>query len=164
VQVVRSRTVGMVARLETAIIIVLLVLMAIVLAAGTVQLVVTVVTDTIRRWNTVHTVDELAELRPVFSGFLLILIGLELMKTIAMYLVEHAVHVEVVLTVAMIAVARHAIDVDYSEVSPGHLAATALLVVALTVAYYLYRRSAPTVEPTIVGASAGAKTDPERAA
>ncbi len=38
-------------------------------------------------------------LREVFTGFLMILIGLELMKTIVMYLDKHVVHVEVVLSV-----------------------------------------------------------------
>ena len=89
---------------ESLIIVVLLVLLGIVLAVATGQLVITVVSDTIRTWNTVHSIDELTELRPVFSGFLLILIGLEgSIKTIAMYLADNIVQVEVVLTVAMIA-------------------------------------------------------------
>ncbi len=126
---------------ESLIIVVLLVLLGIVLAVATGQLVVTVVTDTIHNWNAAHSIDELTELRPVFSGFLLILIGLELMKTIAMYLADHVVQVEVVLTVAMIAVARHAIEIDYGNAGIGELVGTAALVLALTAGYFLYRRS-----------------------
>src|SRR5215472_17425323 len=59
---------------EQLIVVVLLVLLAVALAAGTAQLVVSVVLDSVHRWNEVHTIDELAELRAVFSGFLLILI------------------------------------------------------------------------------------------
>jgi uncharacterized membrane protein (DUF373 family) len=139
----KSKFVWLADRVETVIVIVLLALLAVVLAAGTVQLVVTVVTDAAHRWDSVHSIDELGELRPVFSGFLLILIGLELMKTISMYLAEHVVHVEVVLTVAMIAVARHAIEIDYEKAEPGQLAGTAALVLAVTAGYYLYRRSLP---------------------
>ena len=139
----RSVIARLVDSVETTIIVVLLVLMAVVLAVATVQLVVTVVVDAAQNMRTVHTVDELAELRPLFSGFLLILIGLELMKTIAMYLGDHVVQVEVVLTVGMIAVARHAIEIDYGNAGVGELAGTASLVLALTLGYYLYRRAVP---------------------
>jgi len=138
----RPRAIRFTQGLETVIVVVLLLLLAIVLTAGTIQLVITVFADTADRWRSVHTVDELAELRPVFSGFLLILIGLELMKTIAMYLSKHSIHVEVVLTVALIAVARHAIDIDYAAAGMGQLLGTAGLLVSLGVAHYLYRRSA----------------------
>jgi uncharacterized membrane protein (DUF373 family) len=130
-------------RLEKGMVYTLLILLALVLAFATVQLVVTVITDTASRWNTVRSIDELGELRPVFSGFLLILIGLELMKTISTYLSDHVVQVEVVLTVAMIAVARHAIEIDYANTDFGQLAGTALLVFALTLGYYLYHRTQP---------------------
>jgi len=137
----RPRAIRVTQGLETTIVVVLLLLLAVVLTAGTIQLVITVFTDTADHWRSVHTIDELAELRPVFSGFLLILIGLELMKTIAMYLSQHSVHVEIVLTVAMIAVARHAIDIDFGAASAGQLLGTAGLLVSLGIAHYLYRRS-----------------------
>jgi uncharacterized membrane protein (DUF373 family) len=143
---------------ESLIIVVLLVLLGIVLAVATGPLVVTVVTDTMRTWNTAHSIDELTELRPVFSGFLLILIGLELMKTIAMYLADHVVQVEVVLTVAMIAVARHAIEIDYGNAGIGELVGTAALVMALTAGYYLYGRSRPLPEPAAASPKRQAET------
>jgi uncharacterized membrane protein (DUF373 family) len=147
---------------ETLVIVVLLVLLGVVLLGATAQLVVMVATDTARLWGTLHSIDELAELRPVFSGFLLILIGLELMKTISMYLAEHVVQVEVVLTVAMIAVARHAIEIDYGNAGIGELAGTAALVLALAAGYYLYRRSGPTDDPLAEDGSASRAGD-ERA-
>ncbi len=138
-----SRIAWLVHGVETIIIAVLLVLLAVVLIVATGQLVLTVVADTVRFWGATHSIDEIAELRPVFSGFLLILIGLELMKTISIYLAEHTVQVEVVLTVALIAVARHAIEIDYGDAGIGELAGTAALVLALSAGYFLYRRSAP---------------------
>jgi uncharacterized membrane protein (DUF373 family) len=81
-------------------------------------------------------------LHDAFGGFLLILIGIELMKTIVMYLDEHVVHVEVVLEVAMIAVARHAIDVNYQEANPLALIGLASIILALAAGSYLVRRSA----------------------
>ena len=136
----RARAWRLVTRVENAIVVTLLALLAVVLAVSTVQLVVIVVTDAVHRWATVHSVDELVELRQVFSGFLLILIGVELMQTIAMYLREHAVHVEVVLTVGIIAVARHTLDIDYESASAGELGGTAALVLALCGGYYLFRQ------------------------
>ena len=46
------------------------------------------------------------------------LIGLELMSTIAMYIDEHVIHVEVTLSVAMIAIASHDVDTDFTKVHP----------------------------------------------
>jgi len=146
----RPRVTWFVTGVEQLIVVVLLVLLAVALAAGTAQLVVSVVLDSVHRWNSVHTIDELAELRAVFSGFLLILIGIELMKTIAMYLQEHLVHVEVVLTVAMIAVARHAIDIDYNAAGAGQMVGTGVLVLALAGSHYLFRRSMSRAEGGLV--------------
>ena len=46
------------------------------------------------------------------------LIGLELMSTIAMYIDKHVIHVEVTLSVAMIAIASHDVDTDFTKVHP----------------------------------------------
>ena len=57
-------------------------------------------------------IDELLE---IFGFFLLILIGVELFETIRSYLAEHVVHVEVVVEVALIAIARKVIILDVKE-------------------------------------------------
>lgn len=81
-------------------------------------------------------------LHEVFGAFLLILIGLELMKTVVMYLEDHELHVEVVFTVAMIAIARHAISLNIETVSPMTLLGMAGLIAGLAVGYYFFRKSA----------------------
>lgn len=80
-------------------------------------------------------------LHEVFAGFLMILIGLELMKTIVMYLDEHVIHVEVVLSVAMIAIARHAIDVDYKTVAPLSMVGIGTVIIALAVGYFYFKKA-----------------------
>lgn len=80
-------------------------------------------------------------LHEVFGAFLLILIGLELMKTVVMYLDRHELHVEVVFTVAMIAIARHAIDLDLSTTAPMTLVGMAALILGLALGYHYYRKS-----------------------
>jgi uncharacterized membrane protein (DUF373 family) len=80
-------------------------------------------------------------LREVFSGFLLLLIGIELMQTIVMYLRSHVLHVEVVLTVAIVAIARHTIDLDMEGATPLQLIGIGFLLLALSVGYYFFRRA-----------------------
>jgi uncharacterized membrane protein (DUF373 family) len=81
------------------------------------------------------------DLLDVFGYVLLILIGIELLETIKAYLSEHVFHVEVVLEVAMIAVARKVILLDYKEYSGLTILAIAALILALAVGYYLEKRT-----------------------
>jgi uncharacterized membrane protein (DUF373 family) len=85
--------------------------------------------------------QEFGILREVFGAFLLILIGVELMRTVAMYLQQHELHVEVVFTVAMIAITRHAIDLDVGHAEPLLLVGMGVMILALTAGYYLYRKA-----------------------
>ena len=82
-------------------------------------------------------------LREVFGGFLLLLIGLELMKTVVMYLDEHILHWEVVFPVARIAVARHTLEIDLLHTPPLAMVGIGVVVVALAAGYFLLRRSMP---------------------
>ena len=84
----------------------------------------------------------------VFTGFLMILIGLELMKTIVMYLDEHVIHVEVVMSVAMIAIARHAIDVDYKTAPPLAMVGIGVVIISLAVGYYCFKKADLLSPPT----------------
>ena len=80
-------------------------------------------------------------LHEVFSGFLMILIGLELMKTVVMYFDKRLVQVEVVLSVAMIAIARHVIDADLMHSPPLSLIGTGIIVMALALGYYYFKKA-----------------------
>lgn len=97
---------------------------------------------------------DINELLDVFGFFMLILIGVELLETIRAYLNEHEVHVEIVLEVALIAVARKVVIIDVKEYSPETLLAIAAVVFSLAGAYYLQKRirhrQAINQEPTII--------------
>src|SRR6476620_2451172 len=112
----------------------LFMLMSVILIAtfALMSLVVATVQDRIRDTDILHTTFTLPLLHDVFTGFLMILIGLELIKTVVMYLDRQVVHVEVVLTVAMIAVARHVIDMDLNTAEPINLIGTGVVVLALS--------------------------------
>lgn len=84
---------------------------------------------------------EITELLDVFGFFMLILIGVELLETIRAYLDDQEVHVDIVLEVALIAVARKVVIVDVKDYSPDTLLAIAAIVLSLAGAYYLQKRA-----------------------
>ena len=55
------------------------------------------------------------ELLNIFGIFLLVLVGIELVYTLKTYLTENALHVEVVLMAALIAIGRKVIILDVIE-------------------------------------------------
>jgi uncharacterized membrane protein (DUF373 family) len=87
-----------------------------------------------------HFFFEIDELLDIFGFFLLILIGLELLETIRAYFAEHIVHVEVVIQVALIAIARKVIILDIKEVTSQTLIGIAAIVIALAIAYFFELR------------------------
>ena len=75
--------------------------------------------------------------------FLSVLIALELIETVEVYFREHSVHVDIVLLVAIIALARKFVILDAGAYEPLVLAALGFLVLALGTTYFLVRRAAP---------------------
>lgn len=123
---------------EKALYITLLGLLALVLVASVVDLAIVVfsfLTD-----NSIPLLDH-AEILSVFSLFLMVLIGIEFFETILAYLRENIIHVEVIIMVAVIAVARKIIILDTTEGTDLHLIGLSVMMIALGGAYYLVRRS-----------------------
>jgi len=75
----------------------------------------------------------------LFGYFLLILIGLEFVETIKAYLEENEFHVEIIILVAIIAIARKVILLGSAPA--GELIGIALIIIALCGGYYLIRRA-----------------------
>lgn len=111
--------------------------MVIVLSLAVVELCWLVVRDILSPPVLLLDITELLEL---FGFFLLVLIGIELLETIKTYFTERVVHVEVVVDVALIAVARKVVILDVKEFGPLQLFGIALIVAALAVAHFLVRR------------------------
>lgn len=78
-------------------------------------------------------------LMELFSLILILLIGLELIETVKTYLEEGAVHVELVLLVAIIAIARKVVVWDFEKHSHTELYSLAAMVLALAVSYFLVK-------------------------
>ena len=82
-----------------------------------------------------------------FSGVLLVVLGLELLETLRVYFTHHRVRLELVIVVALIAVSRHVINLDFEHAGGTTIAGIAALIVALTGGYYLVRKAGGGNEP-----------------
>lgn len=139
-----QRIIKVTEKYESMIVVVLLVMLMVVIVLGTLGLLTLIVLTLEEKLRTTDLSDmkfTMPLLHEVFSGFLMILIGLELMKTIVMYLEKHVVHVEVVLSVALIAIARHIIELDLKTVPPLSLIGAGVIVTALAVGYYYFKKA-----------------------
>ena len=72
-----------------------------------------------------------------FAGVLLVVLGLELLETLRVYFAHHRVRLEIILVVAIIAVSRHVINLDFDHLSGAEIAGIAALILALTGGYFL---------------------------
>ncbi len=124
-------------KFEHTIIKALIVMMAVIILISTIELGYLLVKDIITPPYFFFEIDELLEL---FGFFLLILIGVELLETIKAYLRDKVVHSEVVLEVALIAIARKVIILDLKEYDTTILIGIAALIVTISGAYYIVRR------------------------
>jgi len=122
---------------ERVIVLSLLVMMVAVVFLSTVELGWIITKDIITPPVFLLDIDELLD---IFGMFLLVLIGVELLETVKMYLTQKTVHVEVVFTVAMIAIARKVIILDIKEVPSLTLIGIGTIIVALSAGYYLITR------------------------
>lgn len=77
----------------------------------------------------------------LFSTFLVLLIGLELLETVKAYLKDDIVHVEFIILVAIIAIARKAIVWDFKKYTTEELISLAIMIVALGVTYFLVKKA-----------------------
>jgi len=86
------------------------------------------------------------EMLGVLGLFLTVLIALELIETVEVYFKKHSIHVEIVVLVAIIALARKVIILDLSKYGPLVLLALGFLILALGATYFMVRKSAPADE------------------
>jgi uncharacterized membrane protein (DUF373 family) len=125
-------------KFERIIINILLVLMMGVVLLSTIELAWILVKDVLT--PPVFLLD-IHEMLDIFDLFLLVFIGIELLHSIKIYIVRREFHLETVLAVAMIAVARKIIVLEPKELPEGVILGIATLVIALAFGYYVMRRS-----------------------
>jgi uncharacterized membrane protein (DUF373 family) len=125
-------------RFERTIIVALVIMMMVVVALGTVELGWIIAKDIVTAPMILLEVDELLD---IFGFFLLILIGVELLETMKAYLRDNVVHVEIVLEVALTAIARKVIALDLAKYDGLHVLGVAALILALAGAFFLERNA-----------------------
>jgi len=132
-------------RFKRVIAAVLLVLMGLLVLVATAELVLAMVSWVLPGtfFSAANVVLTEKELLGAFGVFLTVLIALELVETVEVYFREHSVHIEIVLLVAMIALARKFILLDPHGYEPMTLIALAVILLALGVTYYLVRKAGP---------------------
>jgi uncharacterized membrane protein (DUF373 family) len=123
---------------ERLIIITLIFMMTFILLATTVNLGIVVVQKFLEAPNYLITVDGLMQ---VFDSFLIVLIGLELLETIRTYLKDNVVHVEVVMLVAIIAIARKVIILDYGKCTGIEIMGIGVLIISLALGYFFMKKA-----------------------
>ena len=80
---------------------------------------------------------EISDILATFGAFMAVLIAIEVFVNIVSYLKDDGLHIDIVLATAYMAVLRKIIILDYKEVSPDYVYATAALAVALALGYWL---------------------------
>lgn len=77
----------------------------------------------------------------LFSAFMITLIAIEILLNIVLYLRDDVVHVKMVLATALMAIARKVIVMDYKTVEANYIWATAMVVLALSIGYWLVAKN-----------------------
>ena len=86
---------------------------------------------------------DISELFDAFGLFLVILIGLELLKSMQFFLAEKRIKPEMVIEVAIIAVCNKIITLDLKHTGADLLLGMAALLVGLAATYFMLQRNQP---------------------
>ena len=127
-------------RFEYYIVIGLLVMMSLVVLLSTVELGVIIVERALSGEPMLFLLN-IADMLEIFGFFMMILIGIELIETIKVYLVEESIHIEVICLVAIVAIARKVIILDVYKLSPITLLGIAAIILALSVGYFFIKKA-----------------------
>jgi uncharacterized membrane protein (DUF373 family) len=118
---------------------VLIIMMSLVLALGILDLGWIILGDIV---EPPFLLLDAAQLLDIFGLFMLVIIGVELLETlIKTYIAPDKPHFEIVLSVAIIAIARKVIILDLKEVDGLTLFGIAAIIISLTVGYYFMKKS-----------------------
>ena len=124
-------------KFEHVIVSALIVMMILVILVSTIELGWIILKDF---FNPPRFFLEISDLLEIFGFFLLVLIGIELLETIKTYLNEQIVHVEIVLEVGLIAIARKVIILDIEKYDGITIIGVASLILAVSAAYFVIKR------------------------
>jgi uncharacterized membrane protein (DUF373 family) len=125
-------------KFERYIVIALLGMMTVVVFLGTLELAVVLVKEMLKPPIILLNINEMLT---IFGFFLMILIGLELIETMKVYLADDVLHVEIIFSVAIIAITRKVIILDVKKLEPLTLLGIAAIILALAIGYYALKKA-----------------------
>ena len=123
---------------EKYVAITLMLMMAVVIFFGTIEVGYLIVIDLLSPPLFMLEVNEFLE---IFGQFLLVLIGVELLETINSYHEDRTIRVEIVVIVAIIAIARKVITLDYKTLSSYTFFDVGAAVLFLAITFYLLKKA-----------------------
>ncbi|MFT5657505.1 MAG: uncharacterized membrane protein (DUF373 family) [Gammaproteobacteria bacterium] len=83
---------------------------------------------------------EASDILKLFGAFLLVLIGVEVYQNIVLYLKTNIIPLKLVISTALVAIARKVIVLDFNEIGPLYVLSIAAVTLALGITYYLIDR------------------------
>lgn len=124
-------------KFEKMITFMLMVMMALVLFLSTLDLAWIIIKDIITPPYLLLDIDELLE---IFGFVLLVLIGIELTETmVKTYQSQSIDHAQIVMSVAIIAIARKVITLDVKDLNGMSLLGIAAIILSLSIGYFLLK-------------------------
>jgi len=79
----------------------------------------------------------ISDMLATFGAFMAVLIAIEIFINITIYLRDDVIHVKIVLATALMAIARKVIILDFDTITTDYVWATAAVVLAMSIGYYL---------------------------
>ncbi|HKJ64402.1 MAG TPA: phosphate-starvation-inducible PsiE family protein [Desulfopila sp.] len=83
-----------------------------------------------------HFILTIGDILATFGAFMVVLIAIEIFENIILYLRDDVIHVKIVLSTALMAVARKVIILDYDELAPMYVFATGIVLLATGITYF----------------------------
>jgi len=82
----------------------------------------------------------ISDIFATFGAFIAVMIAIEIFENLTLYLRQNVIEVELVMATALMAIARKVIVLDYKELSAEYVWATAAVVLAMSVGYFLVKQ------------------------
>ncbi len=126
-------------RFEQGVILILVTLMGIVVLFSAIELTIFVFKELYKTALVSELLLDKKELLKIFELFFNVLISLELFETVRLYLKEDVFHAEYILLVALIAITRKVIIIEYENISPLLLLAIGGIIFVLALGFFLVK-------------------------
>lgn len=104
----------------------------------------------------------ISDILSTFGAFIAVMIAIEIFENLTIYLRQNVIEVELVMATGLMAIARKVIVLDYKELSPDYVWATAGVVLAMSVGYWLVKKQSDRVTSHVRPSEAAEMTGEDR--